>query len=116
MNAKSSIRDALTVFGLLLIASAPIATRAAESPAEHAAASDTKLVCRWGKQPGSQTKEQFCATPAQWRAFFSRAKQGQNPAGWQGYSESLPGPGRQGYSDGGMSGFGTGANQHSFQR
>jgi hypothetical protein len=118
MSINNSLRNASVIFALLLTVSAPIATRADEPAAEPAAASDTKLVCRWGRQPGSQTKEKFCATDAQWRAFFqARARQvtdrasgnsGSGNSGAVGYppSPSIPG----------MNGFGTGASQASFQR
>ena len=93
-----------TICGSLLVAAAPAITQAAGR------ASDTKLVCRWGKPAGSQVKERYCATDAQWRAFFkNRAQQVPNysaaPPGTS-YSTSVPG----------MTGFGTGSSPSDFQR
>ena len=94
-----------TVCGALLMAAAPTITQAAGR------ASDTKLVCRWGKPPGSHVKEKYCATAAQWRAFFKNRAQAavpNNSAAPPGtsYSTSVPG----------MTGFGTGSSPSDFQR
>ena len=100
-----------TICGSLLVAAAPTITQAAGR------ASDTKLVCRWGKPPGSAVKEEYCATAAQWRAFFNRrAQQVREPARWGPNNSAAP-PGTS-YSTSvpGMTGFGTGSSPSDFQR
>lgn len=89
----------------LLVVAVPTASQAAEPSARHAPAADSKIVCRWGKRPGAQTKEKFCGTVAQWRAIGVPVPTRFYPSTW-GPSPSVPG----------NSGFGTVASQSSFQR
>ena len=100
-----------TICGALLAAAAPTITQAAGR------ASDTKLVCRWEKPPGSAAKEEYCATAAQWRAFFKRRAQQVQGTGMRSMSTSAAPPGTS-YSASvpGMTGFGTGSSPSDFQR
>lgn len=95
MSINNCLRNASVIFALLLTVSAPMATRADEPAAEPAAASDTKLVCRWDKKPGSHTKHKVCATAEQWRALRGpvRLPWGPSSSGALGYppAPSIPG-------------------------
>ncbi len=99
-----------TVCGALLVAAAPTITQAAGR------ASDTKLVCRWEKPPGSAAKEEFCATAAQWRAFFKRRAQQVQGTGMRSMSTPAAPPGTSPVVPGNSNFGGTVASQSDFQR
>ncbi len=121
MSITNSLRNASVIFGVLLMVTAPMATRAADEPAQQVAASDANQVsCRNLDRPGSRMKNRMCATLAEWSTIQrDRALRGNslrdnvataNPAvsigAISGFCTSVPG----------MTGFGTGASQCSFQR
>ena len=116
MMGKNCARAILCLWCTLLIAGVPTVTRAAAPPAEAAPnAKQGTLMCRNLDMPGSHIKKHVCGTPAQWSTARARLDLlRQNQAASIGaaavntplYSPSVPG----------MSGFGTGASQASFQR
>lgn len=119
MMGKNCARAILCLF-CALIAGVPTVIRAADPPAEAAPnAKQGTLMCRNLDMPGSHIKKHVCGTPAQWstaRARLDLLRQNQaasigaaganRPLYAPVYSPSIPG----------MSGFGSGASQASFQR
>ena len=69
MSITNSLRNASVIFGVLLIVTTPIATRADEKAAQQVAALDTEqdeLMCETVDRPGSHMKQRICAPSAQW--------------------------------------------------
>ena len=116
MIDKNCARATLCLCCALLIAAVPTVTRAADPPADAAPnAKQGTLMCRNLDMPGSHIKKHVCGTPAQWSTARDRLDLlRQNQAASIGaagvntplYTPSVPG----------VSGFGTGASQASFQR
>ena len=120
MIGTNCARAILCLCCTLLIAGVPTVTRAADPPAEAAPnAKQGTLMCRNLDMPGSHIKKHVCGTPAQWstaRGRLDLLRQNQAASiGAAGFNTPLNGPV---YSPSvpGMSGFGTGASQASFQR
>ncbi len=75
MSNRKCLGDAWWIVGLLLVATAPIATRAAEQPVEKVVASEAdhdELVCQTVDRPGSHMKQRVCAAAAEWSAARGR--------------------------------------------
>ena len=120
MIGKNCTRAILCLCCALLIAGVPSVTRAADPPAEAAPnAKQGTPMCRNLDMPGSHIKKHVCGTPAQWataRGRLDLLRQNQAASiGAAGVNTPLYPP-TYPPSVPGMSGFGTGASQASFQR
>ena len=122
MSITNSLRKAPVILGVLLLVAAPMTTRAADQAVQQVTAADAnQILCRNLDKPGSHMKYRVCATLAEWSTIQrDRAVRGNslranvataNPAVSIGainssYSTFVPG----------VTGFGNGATQSSFQR
>jgi hypothetical protein len=75
MSNRKCLGYAWRIIGLLLVATAPITTWAAEQPVQEVVASEAdrdELVCRTVDRPGSHMKQRVCAAAAEWSAARGR--------------------------------------------
>ncbi len=69
MSITNSLRNASVIFGVLLTATAPMITMAADQAVQQVAAPETKqdeLMCETVDRPGSRMKQRICAPSAEW--------------------------------------------------
>ena len=75
MSNRKCLGAAWRTIGLLLVATTPMTTWAAQQPVERVVASQAsrdELVCRTVDRPGSHMKQRVCAAPAEWPAARDR--------------------------------------------